>query len=358
MSDDFSSSISLLADLELQECSKCKNPTETSKLVNTLCPDCQKETLKRSTPIITDRKTSPSKTRKPKSSKTMKKLETRITEQQILIESLKTKNEELESRTSLLMDRIQVLEKEVDIPHDSQEKIVLAYYSYQKKNHEFFTINQVTDNLILKIIIIIETSLNSAEQIQTLEIIGNNFLQGGKATPKGDINNYVRAQAASFKRTFFPLSNERIRKMGPRSFYIEILSETYTEDLIPIYKPTPTGERFFTIKSTYYGETQVRNRIKTPYGRKLIAKKGKKLYKVIFDHYIMHNIPVTRQELFNHYKLGKYEIDNYKHILIEVGLIKKVPLPIRERYNQNRQIPRCEIPLQPRYPAIRPKDLA
>ncbi|MFX1507388.1 MAG: hypothetical protein ACFFDC_15000 [Promethearchaeota archaeon] len=355
MSDDFSSSISLLADLELQECSKCRKPTETTKLVNGLCPGCQKKTKQRSVPI-TDKKKSPVKTRKSRSSKTLKELEARIKEQQFLIETLKTKNEELESRTSILMDRIHVLEKETS-PHAIHEKIILAYYSYQKKDYEFYTVDQVTDQLILRMIIIIETSFNSAEQIQALEIIGNNFLQGGKATPKGEIIDYVRAQAASFNKTFFPLSNERIRNMGTRSFHIEILTETYTEDLVPVYKPTIIGERFFRIKSTYFDETQVRNRITTPYGRKLIATKGKKLYKVIFDHYIKYNKPVTRQELFNRYNLGKYEIDNYKHNLIEVGLIKKVPLAIEERYNQDQRIPRSEIPLQPRYLGVRPKDL-
>jgi hypothetical protein len=254
------------------------------------------------------------------------------------------------------MDRIHILEKETT-PHDIHEKIILAYYSYQKKDYEFYTVDQVTDQLILKMIILIETSLNSAEQIQALEIIGNNFRQGGKATPKGEINDYVRAQAASFNRSFFPLSNDKIRNMGTRSYHIEILTETYTEDLVPVYKPTITGERFFRIKSTYFDETQVRNRITTPYGRKLIARKGRKLYKVIFDHYITQNRPVTRQELFNLYNRGKYEIDNYKHNLIEIGLIKKVPLVVEERYNQDRRIPKSEIPLQPRYLTIRPKDL-
>ena len=133
MSDDFSSSISLLADLELQECSKCRKPTETMKLVNGLCLECQKKSRKQSAPIISDKKTSLPKTRKPRSSKTLKELETKIKQQQFLIETLRTKNEELESRTSFLMDRIQILEKETT-PTDIHEKIVLAYYSHQKKN--------------------------------------------------------------------------------------------------------------------------------------------------------------------------------------------------------------------------------
>lgn len=145
--------------------------------------------------------------------------------------------------------------------------------------------------------------------------------------------------------------------MGTRSFYCEILTETYTGDLIPVYKPTTLGERFFTIKSTYFDETQVKKRIKIPFGRNLLAKKGEKLYKVTFDHYNKHNRPVTRQELFKRYNLGKYEIDTFKHNLIEVGLIKKVPLPLIERYNQNRRVPRSEIPLQPHHLAISPEDL-
>lgn len=354
MSDDFSSSISLLADLELKECSKCKKPTETTKLIDGLCPECKKKIRKQSVSTISD-KTTP-KIRKPRSSKALKELETRILEQQTLINSLKSKNEELESRTSQLMDRIHVLEKE-PAPHEEQEKIVVSYYSYQKKNPEFFTANQVTDQLILKMILLVETSLNSTEQIQALEIIGNNFLQDGKGIPKGEIIDYIRASAASFRKTFFPLSNDRIRNLGTRSFHCEILTETYSEDLIPIYKPTSLGKRFFKIKSTYFDETQVINRIKTPFGRNLITKKAAKLYKVIFDHYVEYNKPVTRQELFNSYNLGKYEIDNFKHDLIEIGLIKKVPLSLKERYNQTGGIPKRETPLHPRHLVIAPKDL-
>ncbi|UCG01232.1 MAG: hypothetical protein JSW11_16645 [Candidatus Heimdallarchaeota archaeon] len=357
MSDDFSSSISLLADLELHECSKCKKPTESTKLDQGLCPECKKKARKRSASIIPDKKKGSPKVRKSKSSKTLKELETRILKQQTLIESLKSKNEELESQTFELMDRIRALESGTT-SKGAQEKIVIAYYSFEKKYHEFFTATQVTDQLLLKMILLIETSLNSAEQIQALEIIGNNFLQDGRATPKGDIRDYIRVSAASFTRSFLPFSNDGIRNLGIRSFHCEILLETYTEDLIPVYTPTTLGERFFTIKSNYFNQTQVMNRIKTSFGRHLITNKGRKLYKVIFDHYIENKRPVTRQELFNNYNLGKYEIDNFKHNLIEIGLIKKVPLPITERYNQNRQIPRSEIPLQPRHLTIPPKDLA
>ena len=358
MSDDFSSSISLLADLKLQECSKCKKPTEKTKLVDGQCPECKKKSRKRSASIVSGKKQkSTPKIREPRTSKSMKELENRILEQQTLIESLKTKNEELEARTIQLINRIQVLEKETT-PHADHEKIIIAYYSYQKKNHEFFTANQVSDELILKMILLIETSLNSAEQIYALEIIGKNYLQDGKATPKGEIRDYIRVTAASFKKTFFPLSNERIRNFGKRSFHCEILLESYNEYFTPVYQLTTLGKRFFAIKSTYFDKTQVIDRIKTPFGKKLIARKGERLYKVIFDHYIKYNKAVTRQELFNLYNLGKYEIDNFKHNLIEVGLIKKVPPPITERYNQNRQIPRSEIPLQPRHLAIQPKALA
>ena len=358
MSDDFSSSISLLADLKLQECSKCKKPIEKTKLIDGLCPDCKKKSRKRSTSTVSDRKQKPTpKIRESRTLKSMKKLENRILEQQTLIESLKTKNEELEARIIQLMDRIQALEKETPLGND-HEKIILAYYSHQKRKHEFFTVNQVTDELLLKMILLIETSLNSAEQIHALEIIGKNYLQDGTPTPKGEIRDCIRVSAASFKKTFFPLSNEKIRNLGKRSFHCEILSESYDRDFIPVYQPTVLGKRFFTIKSAYFDETQVMNRIKTPFGKKLLARKGEKLYKVIFDHYVKNNKAVTRQELFNLYNLGKYEIDNFKHNLIEVGLIKKVPAPITERYNQNRRIPRSEIPLQPRHLAIQPETLA
>ncbi|MFX0123965.1 MAG: hypothetical protein ACFFAE_10025 [Candidatus Hodarchaeota archaeon] len=385
MSDDFSSSISLLADLELKECSKCKKPTETTKLIEGLCPVCKKKIKRRSTLIISDRKKTQPKTRKPKSSKTLEILEARISEQQTLIDSLKSKNNELKSQTFQLKDRIQILENrfeentikhtgkrpvktyqvpqgkivsgEVTYQKEEQEKIIIAFYSYEKKIHEFFTVDQVTDQIILKMILLIEASLNSAEQIHALEIIGNNFLQNGKSTPKSDVREYIRASAVSFNKTFLPLSNERMKNLGARSFHCEILEETYTDDLIPVYNPSNLGERFFTIRSVYFDETQVIKRIKTSFGRKLIARKGEKLYKVIFDHYTKQNRPVTRQELFNSYNLGKYEIDTFKHNLIEVGLIKKVPLPLSKRYNQNQRIPRSEIPLQPRHLAVGPNDL-
>ncbi len=377
MSDDFLSSISLLADLELKECSKCKKPTETTKLVDGLCPECKKRTRKRSTPSISDRKKIQSKTRKVASTKALKEFETRISEQQTLIDRLTSKNEELKSQTDQLIERIHILENKLMengvkpgtkepietlsiekecIQKDEQEEIVIAFYSYEKTNHEFFTVNQITDQLILKMILLIETFLNSAEQIHALEIIGDNF-HDGKSTPIDDIRNYIRVSAASFNKTFFPLSNERIKKLGTRSFHCEILTETYNDDLIPVYKPTSLGERFFTIRSNYFDETQVIQRIKILFGRNLITRKGEELYKVIFNHYNKHNRPVTRQELFNRYNLGKYEIDTFKHNLIKVGLIKKVPLPFIERYNQNRRIPRSETPLQPRHLTIAPKDL-
>ncbi|MHA2247908.1 MAG: hypothetical protein ACXADY_23375, partial [Candidatus Hodarchaeales archaeon] len=304
------------------------------------------------------------------SSKALKEFDTKISEHQKMIINLISENKKLKSQTYQLKSRIHVLETEYKVTNNKQiteepieqdempqEKIVISYYSYEKKIHDFFTSNQVTDQLLLKMILLIETSLNSVKQIQTLQIIGDRFLQDGKFTLVSDVSEFIRVSAKSFNNNFLPLSNERIRKLGTRTLHCEILEQSFNDDLIPVYKPTDLGERFFKIKAAYFDEIQVKKRIQSSFGRNLIAEKGKELFKVVLDHYIENNRPVTRQELFNQYNLGKYEIDTFKHHLIEVGLIKKVPLPFKERYNQHRRILRCETALQPRHLEIAPKDL-
>jgi hypothetical protein len=124
-----------------------------------------------------------------------------------------------------------------------------------------------------------------------------------------------------------------------------------------VYKPTNLGKHFFELQNTHFTKENVIKRIQSS-GRKVIKQKGINLYKVIYTHSISHdNNPVTRQALFHQYKLGKYEIDLFKHNLIEIGLIKKVPPPISERYLRERNIPRYSVALEPRFFEITPNDL-
>lgn len=88
-----------------------------------------------------------------------------------------------------------------------------------------------------------------------------------------------------------------------------------------------------------------------------IGKKGSKLYILIHTHFIKNKKPVTRQELFGLYKLRKYDIDMFKHILIEVGLIQKSPLSIKDRYSETKKIPRSEVAYQPSFIEIDSSEL-
>ncbi len=383
MSGEFSS-LSFLADLDLKECQKCGKPTESTKLKDNICPKCQQQvSQKELTPSIPKRSLiRPRETKSRTSSKAVHELESKISEQQEIIQKITSDNVKLHQQ---LINRISQLETGLGIPHPigqvemqqvtssgikvvdhaslvendriNQEKVVIAFYSFENKLQQSFTLNQVTDQLLLKMVVLVETFLNSAEQIQAIQIICDNYIQDGKETPISDVNEYIRASPVSFRKTFLPLSNKSIRKLGRRAFHCEILEKTYNDVLVPVYKPTDLGKQFFAIRTHYFDKAQVLKRIKSMFGRKLIAKKGVNLYKVINDHYTMNNKPVTRQELFNQYELGKYEIDNFKHNLIEVGLIKKVPLPYKTRYNADQQLPTYEIALQPRFPEITPINL-
>lgn len=375
MSGEFS--LSFLADLDLKACQQCGKPTESSKLKENICPICQqKESRMKPSPYIPEKP----RIRVKKSLTAVQELESKISEQQKVIQKLTIDNVKLYQQSTQLIDRISLLENNLGIPtpedkiemqqllssrfmiDDSssigkdglsdQEKIVIAFYNFDRKVQQLFALSQVTDQLLLKMVVLVETFLNSAEQIQAIQIICDNYFEDERETPISDVNEYIRASPVSFRKTFLPLSNSSIRKLGKRALHCEIIEQTYNDVLIPVYKPTDLGKRFFTIRTNYFDETQILKRIKSNFGRKLIARKGKDLYKVIYDHYRMNHRPITRQELFTEYKLGKYEIDTFKHNLIEVGLVKKVPLPPEKRYFADRNLPRYEIALQPRYPTI------
>ncbi|UCE13011.1 MAG: hypothetical protein JSV04_12565 [Candidatus Heimdallarchaeota archaeon] len=374
MSEDFSQSLKFLADLSFKNCKQCGTPTDSKLLKQDLCPNCHKKKSKKKVKAPPK----PRKKRTPSPEVTAV-----ITKQQAVIDKLNAENSELKGQIEELLMRIQRIEskqpsytpdftsshetgidqrgilgvKEHILTRPVEEKIVIAFYDYQKKTQMLYQMNQVTDQILLKMVLMVETFLNSVEQLQALLIISDNFLKDGTETIINDVSEYIRDSAVSFKRTFFSLSNEKIRKLGQRTLHCEILEETYDDKFTPSYRPTKLGKRFFEIKNEYFKKSHVLNRIKSISGRKKVEGKGKKLYKVIYDHFIDNNKPVTRQELFQHYNLGKYEIDNFKHNLIEVGLIRKVPLPSIDRYHQEYQVPRYAIALQPRFSDFEPKEL-
>jgi hypothetical protein len=377
---DFGESLALLANLKLESCQKCGKKHEKGKLVKGLCPSCR---IKKTSTLIKKDSIKKRKTRKSQKSSIEKELEGRNARQQALIEKLSTENLELIRQINILLERIEKLEKKL-VPLEVERKetkisssiepevdeeyllernekdlkpIVVAFYDFETNRFHYYNIDEVSDQLILKMIMKIETNLNSAGQIRTIQIIGENYINKGKNTPIEDVQKFIRSTTSSFNRTFLPLANSRIKKLGKRTFHCEIIEKTFTDELAPSFKVNDLGKRYFAIWKQYFERKQVIKRIEGKITRKRIEKRGMALYRLIHSHFIQNNSAVTRQELFKQYKLRKYDIDTFKHNLIKIGLVQKVPLPKESRYHREQQIPRYEVALQPRFPDLTPKDL-
>ncbi|MHA1967401.1 MAG: hypothetical protein ACW964_06335 [Candidatus Hodarchaeales archaeon] len=379
MSGDFGESLALLANLEFDKCKECGKSVEKSKLQKGSCSECLNKGTKGpkiSTPVKRDI-TIKRKHKKSTTTTSRRELENRITRQQSLIEKLTSENIELLSQVNHLLDRMENLEvrlstrvdREQDITltdhstenssdHEvDQEEIVISYYDFDSKEFQYFTSEEIEDQLLVKMILKIESNLNSAGQLKVLQIIGLNYLDNKEATLTKEVQDFIRYNAHSFNRTFFPLANPRIKKLGKRQIHCEILNKTFDKDLNPAYKVTDLGKRYFDLWEKYFSKENVVERIKTSTNRRNIKGRGLRLYELIHGHFTQKRIPVTRQELFNAYKLRKYDIDIFKQNLIKLGLIQKVPLSKENRYQQEQHIPRYEVAYKPRYSEIIPSEI-
>ncbi|MHA2074687.1 MAG: hypothetical protein ACW97X_08720 [Candidatus Hodarchaeales archaeon] len=379
MSGDFGESLALLANLEFDKCKECGKNVEKTKLQKGLCSEClNKDTKVRkiSTPVkrnITNKR----KHKKTTTTTSRKELENRITRQQSLIEKLTSENIELLSQVNHLLDRMENLEErlstrmdreqnitltdpstEISVDYDvDQEKIVISFYDFVSKRFHFFTSEEIEDQLLVKMILKIESNLNSAGQLKVVQIIGEDYLNKKESTPIKEVQDFIRFNAQSFNRTFLPLANHKIKKFGKKQIHCEIIEKTFDEDLNPAYIVTDLGKRYFALWKQYFSKKNVIERIKSATYSTSVKGRWLRLYNIVHSHFTLKRIPVTRQELFTYYKLKKYDIDTFKIKLTEIGLIQKVPISKEKRYQQDLQLPRYEVAYRPRYPEINPDEI-